>query len=94
MACLAFLDHRCICVGPVTDKPVKSIAGHVLATGEATSEEARSLAAAVLGDDSLTPGQPKTREDLQRILSKVEGREGQHERASAIRQQLANMGED
>lgn len=76
----------------MTDKPVRSVAGHVLSTGEATPEEAKRLAAAVLGDDSLTPPSPKTRADLQRILSRIEGREGQTERAEAIRQALAEMG--
>lgn len=79
----------------MSDKPsLRSLAGHVLATGEATDDEARRLAAGVLGDDSLTPDQPKTKEELERILSKIEGQEGQTERANAIRQQLANMGED
>lgn len=73
-------------------KPVRSVAGHVLATGEATPEEARKLAAAVLGDDSLTPPTVKTKEDLERILARIDGLEGQKERADAIRRQLAEMG--
>ena len=76
------------------DKPnIRSTAGHVLATGEATPEEAKRLAAAVLGDDSLTPSPTRTREDLERILSKIDGQEGQKERANAIRAELAKMGE-
>lgn len=69
---------------------IRSTAGRVLATGEATPDEAKSLAAAVLGDDSLTPPPEKTRQDLERILSKIEGQEGQTERAALIRAQLAN----
>lgn len=71
---------------------IRSTAGHVLATGEATPEEAKSLAAAVLGDNSLTPSL-KTREDLERILSKIDGQEGQAERANAIRAELGRMSE-
>lgn len=72
---------------------IRSTAGHVLATGEATPEEAKSLAAAVLGDDSLTPSTTRTREDLERILSKIDGQEGQAERAAAIRAELERMAE-
>lgn len=76
----------------MTDKPsIRSLAGHVLATDD--DPEKLRLAATVLGDDSLTPDQPKTAEDLKRILSRIEGVEGQHERAEAIRRQLAEMGE-
>ena len=71
---------------------IRSTAGHVLSTGEATPEEAKSLAAAVLGDDSLTPS-TRTREDLERILSKIDGQEGQSERAAAIRAKLERMAE-
>lgn len=79
----------------MTDKPsIRSLAGHVLATDDATPEGARRLAAAVLGDDSLTPDKTKSREDLDRILAKIEGQEGQTERANAIRQALANMADD
>ncbi len=72
---------------------LRSLAGHVLATGEATEEEARRLAAGVLGDDSLTPAQPKSRQELQALLDKIDGMEGQKERADAIRRQLDAMGE-
>lgn len=76
----------------MTDKkPLRSVAGHVLATGEATEEEAMRLAAGVLGDDSLTPNTTKSPEDLRRTLAKIEGQEGQHERAEAIRQALNDL---
>jgi hypothetical protein len=74
----------------MTDKPsIRSLAGHVLATDE--DPEKLRLAAAVLGDDSLTPDQPKTKEELERLLSKIEGQEGQTERANAIRRELDKM---
>ena len=69
---------------------IRSTAGHVLATGEATPEEAKSLAAAVLGDNSLTPS-TKTREDLERILRKIDGQEGQAERVREIKAQMERM---
>lgn len=72
----------------MTDRPIKSVAGHVLATGEATEEEAKRLAAAVLGDDSLTPPVARTQDELRALLRKIEGVEGQSERAAAIRAQL------
>lgn len=73
-------------------KPPRSIAGHVLATGHATDEEARSLAAAVLGNDSLSPPKPtRSKEDLTALLAKIDGVEGQSERAALIRQQLEGM---
>lgn len=68
---------------------IKSVAGHVLATGEATPEESARLAAAVLGDDSLTPSKAKTPDELRALLRKIEGVEGQSERAAAIRRQLS-----
>lgn len=70
---------------------LRSTAAHVLATGEATDEEARALAGAVLGDSSLTPSTTRTKEDLERILAKIDGEEGQTERARAIREQLSRM---
>ncbi len=74
-------------------KSVRSTAGHVLATGEATPDEARRLAAAVLGDDSLTPSAPHTKESLTALLAKIEGMEGQSERAAEVRRMLAALGE-
>lgn len=70
---------------------IRSVAGHVLATGEATDEEVLRLAGAVLGDDTPPPS-VKSREDLTRILAKIDGVEGQTERANAIRAQLEAMG--
>lgn len=76
----------------MTEKPsIRSLAGHVLATDD--DPEKRRLAAAVLGDDSLTPDQPKSKEDLERILAKIEGQESQTERTKAIRQALSHMGD-
>lgn len=71
--------------------PIRSVAGRVLATGEATGDEALRLAGAVLGDDGPTPS-VKSKEDLTRILAKIDGVEGQSERANAIRKQLEAMG--
>lgn len=68
---------------------IRSLAGHVLATDD--DPEKRRLAAAVLGDDSLTPNTTKSPEDLRRILSRIEGQEGQTERASAVRQALNEL---
>lgn len=77
----------------MTQKPsIRSLAGHVLATDP--DEEKRRLAAAVLGDDSLTPPPTKSREDLLRILSQIEGKEGQAERAEAIRKALEQIDKD
>lgn len=70
---------------------IKSTAAHVLSTGEATDEEARSLAAYALGD-AEPERTTRTKEDLERILSKIEGQEGQAERAKAIRAELGRMG--
>lgn len=75
----------------MTKSPIRSVAGHVLATGEATDDEVRRLAGAVLGDDGPMPS-VKSREDLERILAKIDGVEGQSERANAIRAQLESMG--
>lgn len=72
------------------DKPIKSVAGHVLATGEATEDEARRLAAYALGD-AAPERTTRTREDLERILSKIDGQEGQGERVRAIRAELERM---
>lgn len=93
MACLGRVGRCCGLVGAVTDKPpVQSVAGRVLATGEATPDEARRLAAAVLGDDSLTPASAKTRDELEALAAKLEGVEGQTERLAAIRAKLERMG--
>lgn len=69
---------------------IKSTAAHVLSTGEATEEEARSLAAYALGD-----AQPQrtayTREDLERKITKLSEVEGQAERVAEMRAQLARL---
>lgn len=74
----------------MTKANIRSVAGHVLATGEATGDEALRLAGAVLGEDAPTPS-VKSKEDLTRILAKIDGVEGQSERANAIRAQLESM---
>lgn len=74
----------------MTKAAIRSVAGHVLATGEATDDEALRLAGAVLGEDTPMATE-KSREDLTRILAKIDGVEGQTERANAIRKQLEEM---
>lgn len=69
---------------------IKSTAAHVLSTGEATDEEARSLAAYALGD-AEPQRTAHTRDDLARILSKIEGQEGQAERVREIKAQMERM---
>lgn len=69
---------------------IKSVAGHVLATGKATDQEARSLAAYVAGD-AAPLRTSHTRDDLARILSKIEGQEGQAERVREIKAQMERM---
>ena len=71
--------------------PIKSTAAHVLSTGEATDEEARALAGAVLGDDSLTPRTARSLSDLQALYDKVNGVEGQTERARAIKAEMERL---
>lgn len=77
----------------MTKPSIQTLAGHVLSTGEASSQEARRLAAAVLGDDSLTPPPVKTRKELEDLLERIDGMEGQSERAAEIRRQLDLMGD-
>lgn len=68
---------------------IRSKAGHVLATSD--DPAAKSLAAYVLGDED--PARTaRSREDLERLLSRIEGQEGQTERAALIRRQLEGMG--
>lgn len=69
---------------------IKSTAARVLSTGEATDEEAKSLAAFVLGD-AEPMRTAHTRDDLARILSKIEGQEGQAERVREIKAQMEWM---
>ena len=67
---------------------IKATAARVLSTGEATEDEARSLAAYALGDDAQ-PRTARSMADLKRLLANVEGREGQTERAAAIKAEMA-----
>ncbi len=69
---------------------IKSTAARVLSTGEATEAEAKSLAAFVLGD-AEPQRTSHTRDDLDRILSKIEGQEGQAERVREIKAQMERM---
>ena len=69
---------------------IKTTAAHVLSTGEATEAEAKSLAAFVLGD-AEPQRTAHTRDDLARILSKIEGQEGQAERVREIKAQMERM---
>lgn len=71
---------------------IRSTAAHVLSTGEATDEEARALAGAVLGDDSLTPSRTtRSLSDLQALYDKVNGVDGQTERVRAIKAEMERM---
>jgi len=67
----------------------RSATGPVLATGQATPEEAMRLAAYALGDQPNPT--VKTKADLERTLAKIEGQESQTERAAAIRTKIAEM---
>lgn len=70
---------------------VRSKAGHVLATSD--DADARSVASYVLSGGGPVQAQTaRSREDLERILSKIDGVEGQSERAAAVRAQLEAMG--
>lgn len=66
---------------------VRSKAGHVLATSD--DADARSVASYVLsGGDPVVAPVTRSREDLVALLAKIEGVEGQLERAAMIRAQL------
>ena len=69
---------------------IRSTAAHVLSTGEATDEEAKSLAAYALGDDSPVRT-ARSLSDLQALYDKVNGVEGQTERARAIKAEMERM---
>lgn len=71
--------------------PIKSTAAHVLSTGEATDEEAKSLAAYALGDAAPTRT-ARSLDDLMNLYDKVKDMEGQHERARAIKTEMEKMG--
>jgi hypothetical protein len=68
---------------------IRSKAGHVLATSQ--DPDARSVAAHVLARDEVPPV-TKTEAELRRLLAKIDGKEGQTERANAIRAQLETFG--
>lgn len=70
--------------------PIKSTAAHVLSTGEATDEEAKSLAAYALGDAAPTRT-ARSLDDLMILYDKVKDMEGQHERARAIKAEMEKM---
>ena len=70
---------------------IRSKAGHVLATSD--DADARSVASYVLsGGEPVSAPSTRSQEDLERILAKIDGVEGQNERAAAIRAQLEAMG--
>lgn len=70
---------------------IKSTAAHVLSTGEATDDEAKSLAAYALGDEPSPMQTTRTREDLVRMIAKLSDVEGQGERVAAMRAELERM---
>lgn len=69
---------------------IRSTAARVLATGEATNAEAQTLAGYALGSQ---PEQRTTRsfEELRDLLRKVDGVEGQSERANEIRAEMEKL---
>lgn len=69
---------------------IKRTAAHVLSTGEATDEEAKSLAAYALGD-AAPMRTTRSKQDIQRMIAKLEGEEGQTERVAMMRAELAKM---
>lgn len=71
-------------------KSIRSTAGKVLATGEATGDEVKSLAAYALQDDP-EPRTVKSLSELRQLLTKVNGMEGQHERSNMIRAEIHTM---
>lgn len=70
--------------------PIKSTAAHVLSTGEATDEEAKSLAAYALGDAEPVRT-TRSLSELQALYDKVNGVEGQTERARAIKDEMEKL---
>lgn len=70
--------------------PIKAKAGHVLSTSD--DADARSLAAYVLGDADAARVPDRSADELRDLLSKIEGVEGQHERAAEVRRQLEVLG--
>jgi len=64
---------------------IKSKAARVL-QDDTQDADSKSVAAFVLGSDAPTPA--RTRQELQRLLRAIDGKEGQHERRMAIQQQM------
>ena len=69
---------------------IRSTAAHVLSTGEATDEEAKSLAAYALGD-AAPLRTTRSLSDLQALYDKVNGVDGQTERVRAIKAEMERM---
>lgn len=69
------------------DRPIKTVAGHVLATGEATEDEASRLAAYALGD-AAPARTTRSVAELKALARKLEGVEGQSERLAAVRAEI------
>jgi len=69
---------------------IRSTAARVLSTGEATDEEAKSLAAYALGD-AAPVRTTRSLSELQALYDKVNGVEGQTERARAIKAEMERM---
>lgn len=68
---------------------IRSKAGHVLATSD--DADARSVASYVLSGGEPLVSVTRSADDLQRLLEKIDGIEGQSERANMVRQQLAAL---
>jgi hypothetical protein len=69
---------------------IRSTAAHVLSTGEATDEEAKSLAAYALGD-AAPVRTTRTKQDLESMIAKLSDVEGQAERVAMMRAELAKL---
>lgn len=69
---------------------IRSTAARVLATGEATEDEAMTLAGYALGSQPQ-PRTARSLEELGALLSKIDGVEGQTERANAIRAEMEKL---
>lgn len=65
---------------------IRSKAGHVLATSD--DADARSVASYVLSGGLPIVKASRDADELRRLLSKIDGVEGQSERADEIRKQL------
>lgn len=69
---------------------IRSTAAHVLATGEATGDEAMTLAGYALGSQP-EPRTARSLSELKDLLRKVDGVEGQTERANEIRAEMEKL---